>query len=150
LALADAQRAIDLSPNFALGHNALGWVRIFLGRFTEALDALHMAMRLSPHDPVAYLFLSRIALAHYHLGNYEEAVHFSERALASRRLHFVLIGLLASLGQLGRTPEANAILPEIAATEPSDTAGYWRAIYPYDEPAHRDHLVAGLRKGGLE
>jgi len=106
-------------------------------------------MRLSPNDPLAYLFLSRLALAHYHLRNYEEAVHFAERAIAIRRLHFILVVLLASLGQLGRTEDARALLPELAATEPADAVRYWQAIHPYAEPAHREFLLEGLGKAGV-
>src|SRR6266568_1526702 len=31
--LSEAQRAIDLNPNFALGYFALGWIRVHLGHF---------------------------------------------------------------------------------------------------------------------
>jgi TolB-like protein len=148
MALAAAQRAIDLNPNFALGHHALGLTRIVIGHFAEALEPLHTAMRLSPHDPRAYLFLSRLALAQYHLGNYEEAAQYAERALASRRAHFILITLLASLGQLGRTEEARALLPEIAATESADPTRYWEVVLPYADPTHREQLVVRLRKAG--
>ncbi|MXN66561.1 tetratricopeptide repeat protein [Stappia sp. GBMRC 2046] len=147
-ALAEAQRAIDLNPNFAVGFMALGWVRVFLGHFTEALEPLHTALRLSPHDPMAYMFLSRIAQAHYHLGNYEEAVHHAERALSLRRLPFILILLLAGLGQLGRMDEARVILSEVEAAEPADAAHYWKVSYPYAEPSLLAHLYEGLRKAG--
>lgn len=148
-ALAEAQRAVDLNPNFALGFMSLGWARIFLGRFEEALEPLHTALRLSPHDPMAYMFLSRIAQAHYHLGNYEEAVHHAERALRLRRLHYILLVLLASLGQLGRLDEARDLLPEVAAAEPADAARYWEVILPYADSDHRAHLLEGLRKAGV-
>jgi len=149
-ALGEAQRAIDLNPNFALGHMALGWSRVFIGHFAEALDPLHTALRLSPHDPLAYLFLSRLAQAHYHLGDYEEAKHYAERALAIRRLHFIMLLLLASLGQLGRADEAQALLPETVAAQPADSDRYWEVLHPYADPAHRAHLLEGLRKGGLK
>jgi TolB-like protein/class 3 adenylate cyclase len=148
LALAEAQRVIDLNPNFALGHLALGWVRIFMGRFREALDPLLWALRLSPNDPIAFLFTNRVALAHYHMGNYEEAVHFAESALSSRRIHFVLITELACLGQLGRTEEAGLLLDEITRIEPADTDRYWEFSFPYADPTHRAHLIEGLRKAG--
>jgi TolB-like protein len=149
LALAEAQRVIDLNPNFALGHLALGWVRIFIGHFQEALDPLLRALRLSPNDPIAFLFTNLIALAHYHMENYEEAVHFAESALSSRRLHFVLITELACLGQLGRTEEAGLLLDEITRIEPADTDRYWENSFPYADPAHHAHFIEGLRKAGM-
>ncbi len=148
-ALAEAQRAIDLSPNFALGHFALGWVRIFIGRFAEALDPLLRCLRLNPRDPQAYLFVSLMALAQYHLGNYEEATHYAEQALGGRRLYPVLRTLLASLGQLGRTEEAKAVLAEMERIKPLDAERHWEITNPYADPAHRAHLIEGLRKAGM-
>jgi len=50
-ALAEAQRSIDLNPNFALGFFSLGLVRVYIGHFTEALDSLLRSLRLNPNDP---------------------------------------------------------------------------------------------------
>jgi tetratricopeptide (TPR) repeat protein len=149
-ALAAAQRAIDLNPNFALGHLALGWVRIYIGHFNQALEPLLQSLRLSPHDPIAFVFMSRLALAHYHLKNYEEALHFGERALASRRNYFVLVVVIASLAMLDRLDDARPLVDEIRSLEPPDMKGYWQAVHPYADPAHREHLYVGLRKAGLK
>jgi adenylate cyclase len=46
-ALAEAQRSIDLSPNFALGFFALGLVRVHIGHFREAHDPLLRSLRLT-------------------------------------------------------------------------------------------------------
>jgi TolB-like protein len=149
-ALAAAQRAIDLNPNFALGHLALGWVRIYIGHFNEALEPLLQALRLSPQDPLAFLFMHHIALAHYHLGNYEEALHFAERALAIRRNHLVLVVVIASLAMLDRLEEAKPLVDDISLLEPPDVKGYWQAVHPYADPVHREHMYAGLRKAGIK
>lgn len=148
-AIAEAQQAIDLNPNFALAHMALGWARIYIGHFTEALEPLHTALRLSPHDPLTYLFFSRIALAHYHLGNYEEALHHAERALLLRRTYFNLVVLIACLGQLGRIEEARKLFPEVIANAPSDVPRYWRFFTAYADPADHAHFNDGLVKAGL-
>jgi adenylate cyclase len=148
-AVAEAQQAIDLNPNLALAHMALGWARIFVGRFADALDPLHKALRLSPHDPLTYLFLNRIALAHYHLGNYEEAQHHAERGLLLRRTYFNLVVLLACLGQLGRTEDACKLIDEAVANAPLDLPGYWQIFTAYVDPADYAHFTDGLRKAGL-
>jgi TolB-like protein/Flp pilus assembly protein TadD len=149
LALSEAQHTIDLNPNFALGHLALGWVRIFIGHFAEAMEPLLRALRLSPHDPIAFMFLNRMALAQYHLGNYEEALHYAERALVGRRLYFVLVVALASLGRLGRSDEARPLLSEISAIAPADIDRYWDVTFPYANAAHREHFYEGLRTAGM-
>ncbi|HEV7319089.1 MAG TPA: tetratricopeptide repeat protein [Ensifer sp.] len=148
-AVSEAQRAVDLNPNFAVAYMALGWSRIYVGRFAEALEPLYTALRLSPHDPLTYLFFNRIALAHYHLGNYEEALHHAERALLLRRPYFNLIVLIACLGQLDRTEEARRIVQEAIANAPADLPRYWRILTPYVDPAHHAHFNDGLAKAGL-
>lgn len=150
LAVEEAQRAIDLNPNLALAHMALGWSRIFAGHFSGALDPLHTAIRLSPHDPLTYLFLNRIALAHYHLGDYDEAAHGAERALSLRRSYFNRVVLLASLGQLGRKSDLGQLIAETKESEPADLAGYWRLHAAYVKEEHYAHFKEGLRKVGLE
>lgn len=149
-ALAEAQRAIDLSPNFAFGHLALGWARIFLGHFDQALDPLLRALRLTPNDPLTFLIFARIALVHYHLGNFEEALHFAERSVVARQMHSVLVVLIAALGKLERVDEARPHLAEMRRLEPADFAAYWHFIHPYAEVAHREQLYDGLRKAGYD
>jgi adenylate cyclase len=147
-ALAEAQRAIDLNPNFALGYYALGWIRIYIGHFAEALDPLLRSLRLNPNDPQAGAILGFVALAHYHQGSYEEAVHYAERGLRERNV-IVLRTLLASLGQLGRTDEAATVLAELERIKPADPERHWDATNPYIDAAHRTHVVEGLRKAGM-
>ena len=33
---------------------------------------------------------------------------------------------------------------------PPDPEGYWLSCYPYANPAHREELIEGLRRAGLE
>ena len=148
-ALAAAKRAIELNPNFAHGYFALGETHIFMGNFTEMIDPILRCLRLSPRDPLASLFVSLIALAHYHLGNYKEAIQYSERALQRRRPYVVLRTLAATLGQLGRTEEARSVLAEMDGIKPTNAKGHWLASNPYANPAHEAHLLDGLRKAGL-
>ncbi|APG84979.1 adenylate cyclase [Sinorhizobium americanum CCGM7] len=148
-AVAEAQRAVDLNPNLALAHLGLGWARIYTGQCAEALDSLHTALRLSPHDPLTYLFLDRLALAHYHLANYDEALRSSERGVSLRRGYFNRVVLLAILGQLGRSQEARALIPDIMANVTTNLAHYWRMLTPYAEPAQYEHFLDGLHKAGL-
>ena len=60
--LAAAQRAIDLSPNFALGYFALGRIRIYMGRSSEAIDPMLRSLRLNPNDRQSEAFLGQAAL----------------------------------------------------------------------------------------
>jgi adenylate cyclase len=147
-AVAAAQLAIELNPNLALGYFALGETYTFMGKFAQMIDPLMRCLRLSPRDPLASLFVSLIALGHYHLGNYAEALQYSECALQRRRLYVVLRTLAATLGQLGRIMEARSVLAEMERGKPINPMSQWRVSNPYAEPAHEAHLIDGLRKAG--
>lgn len=147
-AVIDAERATELAPNLALAQNALGWARLFAGHFDEAIGPIEAAMRLSPRDPITYFFNSRLGLAHYHLGNFELAVRYSQRSLYSRPRYFNMLVLLAGFGQLGRAEDAEALLPQTRANAPPDPARFWQFIFPYALPEHRAAMEEGLRKAG--
>jgi adenylate cyclase len=145
-ALAAAERAVDLNSNFAFGHFALGETRIFQGRFSEGLDPILRCLRLSPRDPLASFFVSLVALAHYHLGNYLEAMRWSDRALQRRRTYPVLRTAAATLGQLGRTEEGHGLVREMERIKPVNTERHWELTCPYADVAHEVHLLDGLRR----
>jgi adenylate cyclase len=147
-ALAEAQRSIDLTPNFALGFLALGLVRVYIGNFSEALGALLRCLRLNPNDPQAGAFLGFVALAHYHQENYEEAVHFGQLANRPRRFYPGLRTLLASLGQLGRTEEARPLLNDFLSRS-ANPQQLFDVTTPYLDAKYRKHLADGLRRAGL-
>jgi len=147
-ALAAAQRAIDLNPNFALGYFALGETRIFMGLFSETIDPMMRCLRLTPRDPFASFYISLVALAHYHLGNYKQAIAYSEAALQRRRIYVVMRTLAATLGQLGRIEEAGTLRAEMEGLKPNDVERHWALTCPYADPAHEAHLLDGLRKAG--
>jgi len=145
-AMEEAQRAIDLNPNFALGHFALGWTRVFTGSFAEAVDAILVSLRLNPtYSP----FHGQIALAYYHLQNYQEAASYAERGLRTHRMYPVLQVLVASLGQLGRKDEARPYVTEMRASQPRDFAKYLRIVTPYQDISYCNHLFDGLQKAGM-
>ncbi|WP_245471858.1 adenylate/guanylate cyclase domain-containing protein [Bradyrhizobium nanningense] len=147
-ALAEAQRSIDLNPNFALGFLSLGLVRVYIGHFREALDALLRCLRLNPNDPQAGAFFSFVGLAHYHQENYEEAGHYGQLAIRTRPHYLGLRILLASLGQLGRIEEARPLLHDLIA-RPADPQQLFDVTTPYLETKYRKHLADGLRRAGV-
>jgi TolB-like protein/class 3 adenylate cyclase len=148
--LAAAQRAIDLSPNFALGYFALGWIRIYMGRSAEAIDPMLRSLRLNPNDRQSETFLGQAAIAQYHIANFEDAADYCRRALRVRRHRFILRTLLAALGQLGRRDEAAAVLSELDEVKPPEAARHWEVTMPYSDRASRVFFEEGLRKAGLQ
>ena len=74
-AVAEAERAIRLSPAHAAGHYAMGSALLYAGRAAEAEAPIREAIRL---DPGASRYLFGLALAQFSLGRFDAA----ERTLA--------------------------------------------------------------------
>jgi len=149
-ALSAAQRAIDLSPNFALGYYALGEIRIHLGRSSEAIDPLLRCFRLNPSDRQSEVYLGMTALAQYHVGNFEDASEHCRRALRVRPHRWILRILIAALGQLDRREETAAALAELEELRPPQPERHWEVTMPYTDRASRAFFEEGLRKAGLQ
>ena len=74
-------RALLLNPNSAYAWMASGWTSCFQHLSGPAIEALKRATRLSPLDPLGYMFAAGRALAH----RYEEGLEWAERSLGNCR-----------------------------------------------------------------
>ena len=148
-ALGELQRSIDLNPNFSLGFFVLGLVRLHIGHFVEALDALLRSLRLNPNDPQAGAFMSFVSLAYYFQENYDEALHYGQMAVRARGPYIAIRALLATLGQLGRVDEAQALLGQFSSRLPKHMRRHFEVTTPYLHANHREHLLDGLRRAGV-
>jgi TolB-like protein/Flp pilus assembly protein TadD len=108
-AIAKAERAISLEPNDPSGHFAMAKALIFDGRPEKAVGFVKRAMRLDPHNPARHLYL--LGLAHFAMGQLEQAVNSTERALKlSPEAYSWALLLAATYGCLGRDQEARGAL----------------------------------------
>src|SRR5712691_3744711 len=69
-AIEELHAALDLNPNFALGHSCLGLTLAYGGKGDEAVGCFEQAMRLSPRDPFFSVFAGARAFAHFMAGDY--------------------------------------------------------------------------------
>ncbi len=91
--LAELERSIELSPNFALGHYTLGFVHSQKGDPQSAIDATDHARRLSPFDPLQFAMLASRALAHVRLGQFQEAANWAVKATARPNAHTHILAI---------------------------------------------------------
>jgi adenylate cyclase len=47
-------RAINLDPNLVIARHSGGWEQLWLGNVDAALEQFHVAVRLSPLDPLLF------------------------------------------------------------------------------------------------
>ena len=103
--LAELQRSIDLSPNFALGHYTLGFVEAQAGDPQSAIIAADTSRQLSPFDPLQFGMLGSLALSHLRLGAPDLAADFALRAIARPNAHVHILAIAACTLALARRRE---------------------------------------------
>lgn len=117
--VAELEQAIELSPNFALGHYTLAFVHSQAGDPSAAIASSDHSRRLSPFDPLLFGMLGARAMALVRLGRFEEAAQWGVKAAARPNAHVHILAIAAfSLALAGRLEEARAHLASIHWTSP--------------------------------
>jgi adenylate cyclase len=150
-ALAEARKALAISPNFGNAHLLLGSTLLYSGQPQEGLEALRNSIRLDPLGPLHPDKLGNIAIAHYVMGEYDAAVEAAKAALRSNpNLPWAHRWLTAALGQAGRLEEAKQALQKAMVVVPKSFDMYVRQRVPWMRPGDYEHMLDGLRKAGWE
>jgi tetratricopeptide (TPR) repeat protein len=145
-----SRMALQLNPNTAHGHHALGVALICDGHVKEALAEFEAALRLSPMDPHRWATKIATARAYYFLRQYDLAEEWSRKSLQDH-LHNV-VGfntLAAALAQQGRIAEAKAAIVELNKIHAGHTAQSAANAYPMKNPEDNQHLIDGLVLAGM-
>ncbi len=117
--IVELERAVALSPNFAPGHYALGFVNCQTGDPAAAIRSVDYSRNLSPFDPLLFAMLATRALGHLRLGELDAAAEWALRAVARPNAHTHIQTIAAHcLAAAGRAPEARAFAQRIHATNP--------------------------------
>lgn len=149
--IAQAELCVTHHPNHAWGFGVLGGNLAFGGRPAEAIEPLINALRLSPLDPLEYIWHHWMSRAHYWSGDYEAAVAMAQRAWRLRpNFHSGARTLIAALGQLGRCDDAQRVRAEWVERFGEQ---HFRQNLHLHQGELRDvdyqHLLAGCRKAGV-
>ena len=153
--IAECEHALALDRNLANAHFSIGVGKTFIGRAEETEAHIVEALRLSPRDPTAHVWMNNAGLAKLCLGGYEQAAVWCQRAIEANRNfphpHFLLGSALA---HRDRFDEAYSAVKVGLALNPafslSRARGAWSAMS--DEPtylAQIESVLEGLRRAGL-
>lgn len=131
--LAELQRSIDLSPNFALGHYTLGFVHSQSGDPQVAIDATSYSSELSPFDPLQFAMLASRAMAHARLGEVEKAAHWAVKATARPNAHTHILAIATEcLALANRRDEARQFVARIRQQVPAYTVENFLRAFRFD------------------
>lgn len=117
--LAELGQAVELSPNFALGHYTLAFVHSTGGDPESAVASSDRSHRLSPFDPLLFGILGSRAMALVRLGRFAEAADWAVKAAARPNAHAHILAIATfALALAGRLAEARGHLAAIHARLP--------------------------------
>ncbi len=149
--LAEFEMALRLNPNFALAQGYYGLSLSYSGRWRDADEAARRALRLSPRDPYAAVYMGIAAYAQFLGGNYEEAMRLAREALRQRSdfvgAHRVLT---AAAGMAGQAELAGAALQELRRAQPNISLAWIVDHMPIKDDADRQIYLEGFHRAGLE
>ena len=143
VAIADAERAIALSPNDPDCQVMMAEALIYAGRPYQAFGFVKRAMRLDPNYPASYEWV--LGLAHFAVGELQEAANLMERAVTHNPdLNRFILPLAASHALLGNDQKAKAALDKSPLGQ-IDLGFEWYH-FPFKDPVVAKRLSEGLRK----
>jgi TolB-like protein/class 3 adenylate cyclase len=153
--IVECEHALELDRNLANAHSVIGLGKIFMGRAKEAEAHIGDALRLSPHDTLAYNWMTYAGTANLHLGSYQEAIVWLRRSIESNRNYSIAFFLLAAaLIQVSRLDEAHSSVKAGLALTPTFSIYRARALWKTmsDDPAYLagfECALDSMRKAGV-
>jgi tetratricopeptide (TPR) repeat protein len=152
-ALREFELAISIDRNLAAAHAYSGLMKFYLGRFAETEGHVAEAQRLSPRDPLLFLWYYFLGSADLCLGRTVRAVNMLRHSVELNAQwpfsHFVLASALAHAGLLAEAAEAADSGLRLA---PQFTIARLRAQVIGTNPiylAQRERLYEGLKLAGV-
>jgi len=153
--IAECEHALALDRNLASAAASIGFGKILIGHAEETEAHISEALRLSPRDTAAYVWLTHAGVASNHLGGWQQAIAWCRRAIETNRNYpRAYFHLALALAQLGRREEAHSSVEAGIAISPTFAVSRARVNWTAwsDDPtylAQLESILDGLRKAGL-
>jgi TolB-like protein len=144
--------AFKLNPNSALAWSCRGWVAAMQDQVDPAIEALQRAMRLSPLDPLRWIFFGGMSFANLVARRFGESIDWADRSLREQpRYASVYRAKAIACAHLDRMEEARESARRILELQPAFTIAGWVRTYGafICTPETLAMCVDGLRKAGL-
>jgi TolB-like protein/DNA-binding winged helix-turn-helix (wHTH) protein/Tfp pilus assembly protein PilF len=147
-AVAAAERAIAVNPNYADAFALLAWTLNYAGRPEEAILALNMAMRLNPRPPASYLeILGEIYFAQ---GRYKDAAGTFQNVLEINPAYLrARLWNATALFHAGSRDLAEWEIIEALAASPNLTLARLEFAFPFKDPRIQESVLSALHDASL-
>jgi TolB-like protein/predicted Ser/Thr protein kinase len=147
-----ARRAVDLNPSMPLALAFLAYLTHMIGNPPqESIDLVQRAMRLSPHDPVEWIFYDALGGAYWNAGRCEEGLAVSRRLIALSPSYYFgyLWGALNAVG-LSQIEEARDLIRQARQVQPTLSLALVRRSLGAMATDVDRRMAAALREAGVE
>jgi tetratricopeptide (TPR) repeat protein len=142
-----------LNPNLAAAHAIIGVAKLYAGHPEETESHELEALRASPRDTDANVWVGIMALAKLYLGAYEDALNLYRRSIELNRNYATArFNYAATLVELGRFDEAKSEVQTALALNPNFTLRRYRDGAQSDNPDYlkrRERIIEDMRKAGV-
>jgi TolB-like protein/class 3 adenylate cyclase/Flp pilus assembly protein TadD len=149
----ELERALALDQNLASAHGLIGMAKLLLGRGEEVEAHVLDALRVSPRDIRAYLWLSIAGIANLSLNRNKEAAASLRRSIEANRNYPVPHwSLAAALARSNQVDEARSAAKVALSLDPTFSIARFRAAAMSDNPtylARRELVIDALRIAGI-
>lgn len=146
--IAEAERTVEINPNFADGYCHIARILHYVGRNMESIELYKKAMRLNPYPPSFYYY--QMGYCYFMTDQYEEAIVKFNNAIKLQPDNLpAFIGLAAVYGISGRNEESMKVVKEIRRLDPKFSGERWVDKSPYKNEADKQRLKNGLLKARL-
>jgi adenylate cyclase len=147
-AVANFERAIELSPNDAEAHAYFAQLLNWVGDPERSIEMTLMSVRLDPLLPPNCAMHWGEAL--YHLNQFDEAVEKLQDCIERAPAFFVAHLILGALyGELGKVEEAASELAISRGLLPGDSLRISLERLPWQSEELRSRIYDGLRRAGM-
>lgn len=142
----ELETSTRLNPSFALGQYSLSFALMHTGANERSLEAVDIARRLSPFDPMTFAMFACRAQNLAMLGRSAEAAELSRLAVQQPNAHHHLLGIAVFChASNGKRHEAMRYLSRLRAVQPGyDEREYLRA-FPFQRQTDIDRVRAAFR-----
>lgn len=138
------ERAIALNPSLCQAHAELGCHYNLVGEPAKAIAPLRLAQRLSPNDVHSFFFIGELALSHWMLRKWAEAVDYADQSLIRRPAYwYALVIKINALVGGGDLDAARRAYGELMTVTPDFTPQFidWT---PFIDRSWNRRLADGL------
>jgi len=151
--IAECERALTLDRNLAAAHAQIGFAKYMSGHGEETEAHVLEALRLSPRDTAANVWMVWIGNAKSQIGADEESVSWFRRGIeANRNLPVAHFFLAAALAALNRLDDARNATSAGLVLDPGFTITRFRASAASDNSTYltrRQRIYEGMRQAGV-